>query len=242
VAKLLGGSMEAVIPIAAAIEMIHTYSLIHDDLPAMDNDDYRRGKPTNHKVYGEATAILAGDGLLNEAFELMIINALNAGDKMKRALEAALIVSRAAGKNGMIAGQVIDMESEGKDISHITLKRMHKKKTGALLLASVMAPAVLLDASPCERKSLSEYAEGIGISFQIKDDILDVESSAQVLGKPVGSDSRNNKNTYVSLFGLDHAKKMLSDSTKKAVEALEYFRENAWFLREMAFYIGERNH
>lgn len=240
VAKMLGNSPEAVMPVAAALEMIHTYSLIHDDLPAMDNDDYRRGKPTNHVVFGEAMAILAGDALLNEAMELLIKYSLQAGENMRYAMEAAFIVANAAGRDGMIAGQVIDMESEGKQVSEETLSRMHSKKTGALLKASILAPAVHACADMSIRRSLSDYADCIGIAFQIKDDILDVESSQEELGKPVGSDAKNHKTTYVSLYGLEKAKELLSQVTQNALDALAPFGDKAWFLKETALYISSR--
>jgi geranylgeranyl diphosphate synthase type II len=240
VAKVLDVGTKEILPFAAAIEMIHTYSLIHDDLPAMDDDEYRRGKLTNHMVYGQALAILAGDALLNEALELLMKNALDARDKMKNALAAAYIVANAAGKDGMIAGQVIDMESEGKTIEAETLKRMHRKKTGALLKASVLAPAVYASAPDQILNALTEYADSIGIAFQIKDDILDVESSTEALGKSVGSDARNHKTTYVSLFGLEKAKMLLHEVTQNAVSTLLPFGEKAWFLKETAQYIASR--
>jgi len=240
-AKMLNGSADEVMPIAAAIEMIHTYSLIHDDLPAMDNDDFRRGKATNHKVYGEAMAILAGDALLNEAFELLFKTALNSKSGMERTIKASIIISEAAGKLGMIGGQVIDEESEGKEISSDLLKQMHRKKTGAIFKACILAPAVLLGASDEVIEALSQYAEHIGVAFQIKDDILDVVSSAKELGKPIGSDAKNMKTTYASLYGVDKAGEMLRDSTNKAVNALECFGDKAWFLRETALYIANRN-
>lgn len=242
VSKMMASPMQDVLPFAAAIEMIHTYSLIHDDLPAMDDDEYRRGKLTNHKVYGEALAILAGDALLNEAFELLFKYTMDSEEKMKHCIDASLVIARAAGKKGMIAGQVIDMESEGKDISERTLKDMHRKKTGALIKASILAPAVFMGVSADEEKSLSDYADHIGAAFQIKDDILDVEGTAEEFGKPVGSDAKNNKTTYVSLYGLDGAKKMLQNVTHNAINALSAFGEKAWFLRETARFIAERTH
>lgn len=239
-AKMLGMRAEELMPVAAALEMIHTYSLIHDDLPAMDDDETRRGKPTNHVVFGEAMAILSGDALLNEAYELLFKNALKAGENMSSALEAAFFIANAAGKDGMIAGQVIDMESEGKAIEADTLRTMHRKKTGALLRASVLAPAVYARVGPDTRKALSEYADCIGIAFQIKDDILDVESSAEELGKPVGSDAKNHKTTYVTLFGVEQARQMLAEITEKALNLLAPFGEKAWFLKETALFIASR--
>lgn len=239
-AKMLDVSVQDMMPVAAALEMIHTYSLIHDDLPAMDDDDTRRGKPTNHVVYGEAMAILAGDALLNEAFELLVRNSLKAGENMISALEAAHLIVNAAGRDGMIAGQVIDMESEGKTVNAETLAAMHRKKTGALLKASILAPAVYARAADGIRKALSDYADCIGIAFQIKDDILDVESSLEELGKPVGSDEKNHKSTYVALFGVEKARQMLEETTEKALNALVPFGEKAWFLKETARYIATR--
>lgn len=240
VAKMMSADLSEVMPFAAAIEMIHTYSLIHDDLPAMDNDDYRRGKLTNHKVYGEAMAILAGDALLNEAFNLLFKTASEAGEKMEMFIKSSCVIAGAAGKDGMIAGQVIDMESEGRQIPEETLKTMHRKKTGALIMASIIAPAIFTGMSDDEIKALSEYADCIGVAFQIRDDILDVEGTSEELGKSTGSDAKNKKTTYVSLYGLDEAKRMLRDVMQKAVGTLSVFGEKAWFLREIAGYIAER--
>lgn len=242
IAKMMSKNALEVMPFAAAIEMVHTYSLIHDDLPAMDNDDYRRGKLTNHKVFGEAMAILAGDALLNEAFDLLLNSAIQSGEKMEQFIKASLIVASAAGKQGMIAGQVIDMDSEGKQTSEVTIKDMHKKKTGALIKASILAPAVYLGASAEHIKALTSYAENIGVAFQIKDDILDVESTTEELGKAVGSDAKNKKTTYVSLYGLDGAKAMLLDVTQRAINDLGIFGDSAWFLQEIAQYFANRTH
>lgn len=242
IAKMMSKNALEVMPFAAAIEMVHTYSLIHDDLPAMDNDDYRRGKLTNHKVFGEAMAILAGDALLNEAFDLLLDSAIQSGEKMEQFIKASLIVASAAGKQGMIAGQVIDMDSEGKQTSEVTIKDMHKKKTGALIKASILAPAVYLGASAEHIKALTSYAENIGVAFQIKDDILDVESTTEELGKAVGSDEKNKKTTYVSLYGLDGAKAMLLDVTQRAINDLGIFGDSAWFLQEIAQYFANRTH
>ncbi len=242
IAKMMSKNALEVMPFAAAIEMVHTYSLIHDDLPAMDNDDYRRGKLTNHKVFGEAMAILAGDALLNEAFDLLLNSAIQSGEKMEQFIKASLIVASAAGKQGMIAGQVIDMDSEGKQTSEVTIKDMHKKKTGALIKASILAPAVYFGASAEYIKALTSYAENIGVAFQIKDDILDVESTTEELGKAVGSDEKNKKTTYVSLYGLDGAKAMLLDVTQRAINDLGIFGDSAWFLQEIAQYFANRTH
>jgi geranylgeranyl diphosphate synthase type II len=242
IAKMMSKDVSEVMPFAAAIEMIHTYSLIHDDLPAMDNDDYRRGKLTNHKVFGVAMAILAGDALLNEAFELLLKSATQSAENAKQFAEASLFVATAAGKQGMIAGQVIDMESEGKQTTETTLKDMHKKKTGALIKASILAPAICLGASSEHIKALNNYSENIGVAFQIKDDILDVESTTEELGKAIGSDAKNKKTTYVSLYGLEGAKTMLNEVTQRAINDIDIFGERAWFLKEIAYYIANRTH
>lgn len=242
VCEMLGGDMNEVLPFACALEMIHTYSLIHDDLPAMDNDDYRRGRLTNHKVYGEATAILAGDALLNFAFEVMADAALKDTGKMQKRLKALKIIAEAAGTRGMIGGQVVDLESEGKVISGELLKYMHSCKTGALIKASVMSSAILCDASDEEMSLLCDYASNIGIAFQIKDDILDVEGNPEIMGKKVGSDASNKKSTYVTLYGIDESKKMLESITNQAIENLRMFGEKGEFLIELAkFLVGRVN-
>ena len=238
VSEILGGDYNEVLPYACAIEMIHTYSLIHDDLPAMDNDDFRRGIPTNHKVYGDAIAVLAGDSLLNEAFLIMIDSAK--GENIQKKLEAAAYISKASGMKGMIAGQVIDICSEGKSISKELLDYMHRCKTGALIKASILAPAIINNICKDKFAALNTYAEAIGLAFQIKDDILDVESTTDELGKPVGSDAENNKSTYVTLCGIIESKKLLSNLVEKAINSLQCFDERALFLREMARYIAER--
>ncbi len=239
VCDMLGGDLEEVLPFACAVEMIHTYSLIHDDLPAMDNDDFRRGRPTNHKVYGEALAILAGDGLLNLAFETMLESIIKSGANEKKA-RAAAIIAKASGANGMISGQVIDLESEGKQVDTEILNRMHRLKTGALIKAPVVAAGVLCGACEEDIKRLDEFSEYLGLAFQIKDDILDVEGNTEKLGKKVGSDADNNKSTYVTIYGLQKSKEILSDVTNKAVHCLEKFEKNADFLRSLAVYLLER--
>lgn len=241
VCELLGGSEEEVMPFACALEMIHTYSLIHDDLPAMDNDDYRRGRLTNHKVFGEATAILAGDALLNYAFEVMLKSMVgeNTGN-LKARVKAMEIVAKASGCEGMIGGQVVDMEAEGRMIDAGLLEYMHKCKTGAMIRASVLTPAALSDLSPDLFERLKSYAEKIGLAFQIKDDILDVEGNRELLGKATGSDAANNKSTFVTIYGLKRSREMLEEVTEEAVESLEPFGEKAEFLVHMARYIATR--
>lgn len=223
---------------ACGIEMIHTYSLIHDDLPAMDNDDYRRGKPTNHKVFGEALAILAGDALLTQAFEVIL---RQQGVPAQVLLEVLREMSIAAGPNGMVGGQVIDMLSEGKRISMEELRKMHMGKTGALFRAAIRSGAILGGASEAQLAALTTYADCFGLAFQITDDILDVVGDEAVIGKPVGSDERNEKSTYVTLTSLDEAKKLAADTVQQALEALEIFGDEAKFLRDLVKMLLERN-
>lgn len=223
---------------ACGIEMIHTYSLIHDDLPAMDNDDYRRGKLTNHKVFGEALAILAGDALLTQAFEVIL---RQQGVSAQVLLEVLREMSIAAGPNGMVGGQVIDMLSEGKRISMEELRRMHMGKTGALFRAAIRSGAILGGASEAQLAALTTYADCFGLAFQITDDILDVVGDEDVIGKPVGSDERNEKSTYVTLTSLEEAKKLAADTVQQALDALEIFGDEAKFLRDLVKMLLERN-
>jgi Geranylgeranyl pyrophosphate synthase len=205
-----------IIPVAGAIEMIHTYSLIHDDLPAMDNDDLRRGSPTNHKVYGEAMAILAGDGLLNEAMNIM----LDYGVENPSSIKALSYISHMASCDGMIGGQVVDIISEGKNISEDQLKYMHSKKTGALIKAAILSGAFLAESPEEDISKLSEYGEKLGLTFQIIDDILDVEGDTKILGKKVNSDSQNNKTTFVTLYGITKCKSISTSLTKECEDIL----------------------
>ena len=223
---------------ACAIEMIHTYSLIHDDLPAMDNDDYRRGKPTNHKVYGAGMATLAGDALLTLAFEVMLRETVSAEKKLAVVRE----MSVGAGPNGMVGGQAIDLESEGKRIPMELLRKMHMGKTGALFRAAIRSGAILADAPEEKLAALTAYAEAFGLAFQITDDILDVVGDEKVIGKPVGSDIRNEKSTYVTLTSLDEAKKLADDAVRKGEEALRGFGAEADFLRDLLAYLVKRKH
>jgi geranylgeranyl diphosphate synthase, type II len=241
VCDMFEGKTDEVLPFACAIEMIHTYSLIHDDLPAMDNDDYRRGRLTSHKVYGEAMAILTGDALLNMAFEIMTSFTLKSEENLFAKVKAINIVSKASGASGMIGGQVVDMESEGKKIDLKNLEYMHKCKTGALIKAPVLATAALCCASEKETQLLSTYAERIGLAFQIKDDILDVEGDFTTLGKKTGSDAVNEKSTFVTIYGLDESKKILRTVTDEAVQSLEPFGERGAFLKQLADYLVNRN-
>lgn len=237
--KMMGGDCSAGIPFACAVEYIHTYSLIHDDLPAMDDDDLRRGKPTNHKVFGEAVAILAGDGLLNLAFEIM------SGEILKNncvgSVKAMNVIASCAGVNGMIAGQIVDIESEGRSISYEELRYLHSKKTGALIKASVMAGAYIAGANEEELKAVERYSENIGLAFQITDDILDVTGNTSELGKNTGSDIQNDKSTYVSLFGIEKARLFAQDCLKDAVESLGNFdSQRRLFMEELARFVVMR--
>ena len=234
--KLLNKNPFDFIEIACAIEMIHTYSLIHDDLPAMDNDSLRRGKPTNHVVFGEATAILAGDGLLNLAHEIMI--AFVSKKLTKNNINGINIISKAAGINGMIAGQAVDIESEGKSIDIDTMKFIHSNKTGALIEASIVAAAVMSDADDTRIAALKTYAKYIGLAFQVTDDILDIEGNEAELGKKIGSDELNDKATYPKYFGLEKSKEYAKNTITNAIESLNVFepKEKAFFV-DLADYI-----
>lgn len=236
-AEACGANGEKFLQVASALEMIHTYSLIHDDLPAMDNDDYRRGKLTNHKVFGEAMAILAGDALLTLAFEV----ALRQKDVEPETLFAVVTeISVAAGAAGMVGGQVIDLRSEGVQIDLATLKQMHMGKTGALFKAALRSGALLAQAPADKLEALTRYAENFGLAFQITDDILDVEGDAKILGKATGSDAKKNKSTYISLTSLDEAKRLAQAAVDEATSALEIFGSEADFLRELVQYLVGR--
>ena len=236
-ADSIGKSGEKFITVADALEMIHTYSLIHDDLPAMDNDDYRRGKLTNHKVFGEAMAILAGDALLTLAFEVV----LRQKDVPSEILLTVLReISIASGSAGMVGGQAMDLHSEGVQIDLTTLRLMHLGKTGALFKAAIRSGAILAGATAEQLENLTRYAENFGLAFQITDDILDVAGDAKILGKPTGSDAKNHKSTYVSLTSLDEAKKLAQMAVDEALDALKSFGTEADFLRELVKYLIAR--
>lgn len=224
---------------ACALEMIHTYSLIHDDLPAMDDDAYRRGRLTNHKVFGEGVAILAGDALLTNAFEVLM-RQKNADPSAL--LKAAAEISRAAGFNGMVGGQVIDLMSENTSIEFETLQVMHQAKTGALFRAAVRVGAILAGASEKTLEALTSYADKFGLAFQITDDILDVSGDQEKIGKPIGSDQKNHKSTYVTLYSLETAQKMALETVESAVNDLKAFGEEAEFLRLAVRYLIKRDH
>ncbi|MBI5406696.1 MAG: polyprenyl synthetase family protein [Nitrospirae bacterium] len=239
-AGAVGGETGAVIPVAVAIEMIHTYSLIHDDLPAMDDDDLRRGKPTNHKVFGEATAILAGDALLTTAFSILSDPALYQATPPDRVLEIIHEIGLGSGPYGMVGGQQMDIESEGKGIGLKRLEQLHGKKTGALIQASVRAGGIAGGADGAQLLALTRYAAKVGLAFQIADDILDVEGSIEVAGKATGKDIVRNKNTYPALIGLDESRALEKGLVAEAIEALHEFDEGADPLRMIAGYIVER--
>ncbi len=236
-ADAVGAKGEQFITTGCALEMIHTYSLIHDDLPAMDNDDYRRGKLTNHKVYGDGMAVLAGDALLTLAFEVML---------RQKGVDASVLaqvvreISTAAGPNGMVGGQAIDLESEGKRIDMETLRKMHMGKTGALFKAALRSGAILGGATKEQLAALTTYAEDFGLAFQITDDILDVVGDEAVIGKPVGSDEKNHKSTYVTLTSLEEAQKLAQDTVDHAVKALQDFGPEADFLRQLVEFLINR--
>jgi len=234
----VGGEGIDYLNVACGLEMIHTYSLIHDDLPAMDNDDYRRGKLTSHKVFGEGMAILTGDALLTAAFTTML---------SQPTIEPAVLVtvvgdiSTAAGARGMIGGQVIDLSSEGKAIDLETVKLMHQGKTGALFQAALRAGAQLAGAALWQVAALTEYAQQFGLAFQITDDILDVTGCQEKIGKPVGSDIRNHKATYVTLYSLEEARSMARQTVDNALKALNQFGPEANVLREMVRWLLTRD-
>ena len=222
---------------ACALELIHTYSLIHDDLPAMDNDDYRRGKLTNHKVYGDGIAILAGDALLTLAFTVIFRQQDVPAEALLRVADE---ISQAAGTAGMVGGQVLDLEAENRRISMDELRRVHMGKTGALFRAALRSGAILAGASKDQLAALTAYADHFGLAFQITDDILDVVGTAEDIGKPVGSDEKNHKSTYVTLTSLAEAQKLAQSTVDEAVAALRTFGGEAAFLRELVTYLVHR--
>nr|WP_253198134.1 farnesyl diphosphate synthase [Clostridium sp. CF011] len=228
-----------ILPFAAALEMIHTYSLIHDDLPSMDNDDLRRGKPTNHKIYGEAIAILAGDGLLNEAMIIMLNQCL---DGSLNKIKASAFIAKASGAQGMIAGQICDILSEGIAISEEELLYMHRNKTGELIKVAIICGAILGNASEEELSELKEYGDKLGLAFQIKDDILDVIGDVSVLGKNVKSDECNNKTTFITMYGLEKCKEKCNDLSEECFEILKNLKVNTKYLEEMTEFLLKREY
>jgi geranylgeranyl diphosphate synthase type II len=240
--EAVGGEIKNVLPAACAIEMIHSYSLIHDDLPAMDDDDLRRGNPTNHKVYGEATAILAGDGLLTEAFILLSNPAIRGTATAEQYCEVIHLLAKGAGSRGMVGGQVVDMEAEEKPVDLPTLEYIHTRKTGALILAAIEVGALLGGATTEQRRALCCFGEAAGLAFQVVDDILDIVADETQLGKDVGSDQQRGKATYPALLGLSGARERADDLYQRAIDSLEVFGETARPLREIADYIVNRSH
>lgn len=237
----VGGDITAALPAACAMEMIHTYSLIHDDLPAMDNDDFRRGRPTSHKVYGEAVAILAGDALLTQAFILLSSPFLAARIPHDRVIAVIHEFAYCAGSRGMVGGQVVDMESEGKhDLDLPTVQYIHTHKTGALIKASVKCGAILGGANERDLAALVRYGEALGLAFQITDDILDIEGSAADMGKEAGNDQARGKATYPAVLGLEESRRHAAEFLDIALEAIEVFDHAADPLRELARYVIER--
>lgn len=233
----VGGNEKAALPAAVALECIHTYSLIHDDLPAMDNDELRRGKPTNHMVYGEAGAILAGDGLLTLAFELATMgNSLSPNNQ----LQIVRLIAKGAGSMGMVGGQAIDIACEGKEIDFHTLQQIHERKTGALLTAAVQVGAVIGGADDQQFQLLTQYGESIGLAFQIVDDLLNVEGTPEQLGKAAGSDAEREKATYPAFFGVEQTRKKAEEAVSSALKSLECLGSKADPLREIAKYIRTR--
>lgn len=238
--KIVGGKEEDAIPFAVAIEMIHTYSLIHDDLPALDNDDLRRGKPTNHKVFGEAMATLAGDALLNYAFEIMLSSSIDKKDSNKY-LKAINEVAKHAGIYGMIGGQVVDVESENKIIDKDKLDFIHLNKTAAMIIGCMRAGAIIGGASEEELEKVTKYGKNIGLSFQIVDDILDITGDEAKLGKPIGSDIENSKSTYPSLLGLEKSRQIARQLIEEGKSSIDGLSSEIDFLNQLGDYIISRD-
>jgi geranylgeranyl diphosphate synthase type II len=238
--EAVGGKIELALPVACALEMIHTYSLIHDDLPAIDNDDFRRRKPTNHKVFGEGMAILSGDGLLTEAFYLLTHPNLVETIPLGHLLQVIHLIAETASFRGMVGGQAMDIRAGGKRISFRKLEAIHRHKTGALIVTSVKTGAIIGNGSKIELKTLAEYATNIGLAFQIVDDILDIEGNPKEMGKNIGRDIAQQKATYPHLLGLSRSKEIVEICVKRAINALEFFGKRAIPLSSLAQYIKER--
>jgi len=240
--ETVGAPRAELLPLACAVEMIHTYSLIHDDLPAMDDDDLRRGKPTSHKVFGEAIAILAGDALLTRAFHLLATVPRGVDDALaRRRLAATEVLAEACGTGGLIGGQVMDLESEGRAIDAPALERLHRAKTGALLSACVRGGAILGGARPDELEALSRYAAAIGLAFQVVDDVLDATENAERLGKTAGKDAAAHKATYVSVHGIERAREMADGLLRDAIAAVAPLGPRGALLQALARLIVERH-
>ena len=235
-----GGQGDSILPFACALEFIHAYSLIHDDLPAMDNDDFRRGQPTVHKAFGEAVAILAGDALLTEAFRMMSRGALDHGIPPEVAIEIIQEISTRVGARGLVGGQTVDIESEGRDVDLPTVQYIHTHKTGALILASLRTGARLAEASPEELKAITHYGERIGLVFQVVDDVLDILGESSTLGKDVGRDEARKKATYPSVVGIEESKRLAGRLVEEAVSYLTVFQQRGEPLKEIAYYLIRR--
>ncbi|WP_066637557.1 polyprenyl synthetase family protein [Desulfolucanica intricata] len=241
-AEAVNGDGLKVLPAACALELIHTYSLVHDDLPAMDNDDFRRGKLTNHKVYGEAIAVLTGDALLTFAFQLLAGLSKDGLFPPEVVVRVIAEVAKDAGTNGLIGGQVVDTISANQEIDSKTLEYIHNHKTGSLYRASIRTGAILAGAPEAELSALTFYAEHLGLAFQITDDILDVVGDTVKIGKPVGSDQKNNKATYPSIWGLEEAREKAFYFAEQALNQISIFGSKAQFLRELVHFIINRDH
>jgi len=239
-AEAVGGDIESILPVACALELIHTYSLIHDDLPAIDDDDYRRGRLTNHRVFGEDIAILAGDALLTEAFRLMSESTLTGKVAPEKLLAVIHDVAEAAGYFGMVGGQVVDVQSEGKTVESEVLHYIHTRKTGAMITSAIKAGAMLANAGEVELNALLTYGKHVGLAFQIADDILNVEGDPALLGKGTGSDAKRGKVTYPALVGLEASRKKAGELVESALSAIKNFDQRAEPLRMIARYIVER--
>lgn len=239
--KFCKGNIDSAKAFACAVEMVHTYSLVHDDLPCMDDDDLRRGKPSNHKVFGYANALLSGDALLTLAFETLTSDYAVKNAGYEACCKGANTLAKYAGAKGMVAGQVIDLDSENKNVTLEVLKEMDYKKTACLIMAACELGCISAGASEKYINAASTYGKCIGIAFQIQDDILDVISTDKELGKPVGSDKENNKSTYVSLLGLDKCKEIVTSLTDEAISALKVFDEDTSELEKFAYSLAKRN-
>jgi len=240
-AEAVGGSADDVLPVACALELIHSYSLIHDDLPAMDNDDFRRGKPTNHKVFGEAIAILAGDGLLTLGFNLIARYGLEKQGDRAALLRTIDLIASAVGYRGMVGGQAVDITYEGKEPDPTVVEYIHRHKTGALIAASVTSGTILAGGTDEEVRAINRYGQEIGLVFQIADDVLNIEGNQDTLGKGIGSDQQRGKITYPAAFGIVESKRIQKHLTDQAVGFLDGFDDRANPLRELAKYIIRRN-
>ena len=239
-AEAVGGTENDILPVACALELIHTYSLIHDDLPMMDDDDLRRGKPTNHKVFGEPIALLAGDGLLTEAFTVMTSPEISDRVPPQTLVRAIHLIARAAGYKGMVGGQVVDIQWEGRPADLEVVRFMHAHKTGAMITASVACGAMLAGAGDPALTSMTAYGEKIGLAFQISDDILDIEGDSETMGKRSGADEEKGKMTYPAVLGLEQSRMIQRELVQGAIEELREFDGRAEPLRQIARYIIER--